>query len=64
MNVAYANGALAGLRTGEVFALKWEHVDLATRRIHVRESVAGPLRDKDSRVVPVLDAPIASNCSP
>ena len=64
LNVAYANGALAGLRTGEVFALKWEHVDLATRRIHVRESVAGPLRDKDSRVVPVLDAPIASNCSP
>jgi integrase len=22
-------GALAGLRTGEVFALKWAHVDLA-----------------------------------
>lgn len=56
LNVAYAIGALAGLRTGEVFALKWEHVDLATRRIHLRESVAGPLKDKDSRVVPILDA--------
>lgn len=56
LNVAYALGALAGLRTGEVFALKWEHVDLGTRRIHVRESVAGPLKDKDSRVVPILDS--------
>jgi hypothetical protein len=25
------------------------------RRIHVRESVKGPLKDKDSRVVPILD---------
>lgn len=56
LNVAYAIGALAGLRTGEVFALKWAHVDLAARRIHVRESVKGPLKDKDSRVVPILDA--------
>ncbi len=56
LNVAYAIGALAGLRTGEVFALKWAHVDLATRRMHLRESVGGPLKDKDSRVVPILDA--------
>lgn len=55
LNVAYALGALAGLRTGEVFALRWLHVDLAARRIHVRESVKGPLKDKDSRVVPILD---------
>ncbi len=54
-HVAYAVGALAGLRTGEVFALRWEHVDLERRRIHVRESVKGPLKDKDSRVVPVLN---------
>jgi hypothetical protein len=26
------------------------------RRIHLRESVKGPLKDKDSRMVPVLDA--------
>ncbi len=56
LNVAYAIGALAGLRTGEVFALRWQHVDLATRRAHVRESVRGPLKDKDSRMVPILDA--------
>lgn len=56
LNIAYAIGALAGLRTGEVFALRWQHVDLAARRIHVRESVKGPLKDKDSRVVPVIDA--------
>jgi len=54
--VAYAIGALGGLRTGEVFGLKWEHVDLGSRRIHVRESVSGPLKDKDSRMVPILDA--------
>jgi integrase len=56
VNVAYAIGALAGLRTGEVLGLKWGHVDLATRRIHVRESVKGPLKDDESRVVPILDA--------
>jgi integrase len=55
LSVAYALGVLAGLRTGEIFALKWRHVDLAARRIHVRESVKGPLKDKDSRVVPILD---------
>lgn len=55
MNIAFAIGVLAGLRTGEIFALKWLHIDLAARRIHVRESVKGPLKDKDSRVVPILD---------
>jgi integrase len=52
LDVAYAIGAPAGLRTGEVFALKWSHVDLAARRIHVRGSVKGPLKDEDSRMVP------------
>ena len=56
LNVAYAIGALAGLRTGEVFALQWRHVDVAKRRLHVRESVKGPLKDGDSRMVPILDA--------
>lgn len=42
LNVAYALCALAGLRTGEVLALRWRHVDLQARRIHVRESVNGP----------------------
>jgi len=56
LNVAYAIGAFAGLRTGEVLGLRWEHVDLPARRIHVRESISGPLKDKDSRVVPILNA--------
>jgi integrase len=54
--VASAIGAFAGLRTGEVLGLKWEHVDLPARRIHVRESISGPLKDKDSRMVPILSA--------
>jgi integrase len=56
VNVAYAIGALAGLRTGEVLALKWRHVDLANRRIHVQESIKGLLKDTDSRFVAIQDA--------
>jgi integrase len=56
LNISYALGAFGGLRPGESFALKWGHVDLDARRIHVRESVTGPLKDKDSRVVPILDS--------
>jgi integrase len=55
-SIAYALGALAGLRTGEVLALRWAHVDMAARRIHVRESIDGPLKDDDSRMVPIQDA--------
>jgi integrase len=56
VSLAYALGALAGLRNGEVLALRWAHVDLDARRIHVRESVEGPLKDVDSRIVPIQDA--------
>jgi integrase len=56
INLAYALGALAGLRNGEALALRWVHVDMNTRRIHVRESVEGPLKDIDSRIVPIQDA--------
>jgi integrase len=56
LRIGFALGALAGLRPGEAFALKWPHVDLDARRIHVRESVTGPLKDEDSRVVPIVDA--------
>lgn len=55
MSIAYAIGALAGLRTGEVFALRWANVNLKTRRIFVRESVDGPLKDKEPRTVPIVD---------
>jgi integrase len=56
INVAFAIGAFAGLRTGEVLALRWPHVDLRARRIHVRESIKGRLKDDDSRVVPIVDS--------
>jgi len=56
LNVAFALGVFAGMRTGEVLGLRWAHVDLKGRRIHVRESVAGPLKDDESRVVPILDS--------
>src|SRR3954470_15104906 len=53
-NVAFAISALAGLRPGEVRALKWANVDLERRRIYVRESVNGPTKDKDSREAPIV----------
>jgi integrase len=54
INVAFAVGALAGLRTGEILGLRWEHVDLDKRRMHVQESMTGPLKDDESRVVPIV----------
>jgi integrase len=53
-NVAFAISALAGLRPGEVRALKWANVELERRRIYVRESVNGPTKDKDSREAPIV----------
>jgi integrase len=53
---AFAVGAMAGLRTGEVRALRWLHVDLERRRIHVRDSAEGRLKDDESRIVPVQAA--------
>lgn len=56
-NVAFALGALAGLRTGEVFTLRWPSVDLQARRILVREGGAGGrTKDREPRPVPILDA--------
>jgi integrase len=53
----YAVGALAGLRTGEVLALRWEHIDLDRRRLVVREAVsdgkAGPVKDSEARILPI-----------
>jgi len=51
--VAYGLGALAGLRTGEVRALAWPHVDLERGRIHIRASAGEPLKDDESRMVPI-----------
>lgn len=60
--LAYIIGALAGLRTGEVRALRWEHIDLETRLIHVRDKVgrrSGAVetpKDDESRFAPILDS--------
>ena len=60
VNLAYAIGAMAGLRTGEILALQWSSVDLERRRIVVSEQVQDgvilPPKDKDSRVVPIVDS--------
>ena len=53
-NVAFAISALAGLRPGEVRALKWANVNWRRRLIYVRESVNGPTKDKDSREAPIV----------
>src|SRR5947209_302132 len=51
--VAYAIGALCGLRTGEIIGLDWSDIDLERELIHVRRQVrhgkVGPLKDGDER---------------
>lgn len=58
--LAYAIGAMAGLRTSEVRALEWgRDVDMEARTITVRRQVARrgegtkPTKDRDGRVVPI-----------
>jgi integrase len=57
-NVAFACGALAGLRTGEVLGLSFRDIDLEARRIHVRQQMQDGklcgLKDDDPRIVPLL----------
>lgn len=59
-SVMFAVGVMAGLRTGEVIALSWSDVDLAARRIHVRQQVQNgrlcELKDNESRVAPIVDS--------
>lgn len=62
VGLGYVIGALAGLRTSEVRALRYGHVDLERRLIHVRDQVArrgggtSAPKDDDSRFVPISDA--------
>lgn len=52
----FAVGVFAGLRTGEILALERGDIDLERRLIHVQRSDKGPLKDGDSRFVPIVDA--------
>jgi integrase len=57
VNTAFAIGVFCGLRTSEIQALPWAHLDLARRRIHVQVQVptkdnpTGRLKDNESRIV-------------
>lgn len=70
--IAYAIGALAGLRTSEVRALSWDKIDLQARTIAVEVQVQrtngkkkrgqltadglDQVKDGEARIVPILDA--------
>jgi integrase len=60
IDIAFTIGAFCGLRTGEVLALQWRDIDLEARRIHVHQQVRdgrlAPLKDDESRIVPVQAA--------
>jgi integrase len=49
-----------GLRRGELFALRWEDVDLERARLHVRRSLDGATKSGKSRLVPLLPPALAA----
>jgi integrase len=64
IRTGYAIGVLAGLRTGEVRALRWESIDLERRQIAVREAVGsngqiGPTKSGETRVLPIAPSLLA-----
>jgi integrase len=60
INVAFACGAFAGLRTGEVLGLSWEDIDLGARRIRIHQQLhdgrLAPLKDDEPRLVMLQDS--------
>ncbi len=60
--LAYAIGALAGLRTGEVIGLDWHQIDLEKRLITVdrqytvKHRLLGPPKGRLSRAVPIQES--------
>jgi integrase len=56
VNIAYALGAYAGLRPGEIRSLNWADVDLERRSIEVRVGLNGQPKDEEPRLVPIVDA--------
>ena len=58
IRTAFAIGVLAGLRTGEIRALRWESIDFDKRQMVVREAVStngqiGPTKNTETRVLPL-----------
>ena len=56
IQVMFDIGVFGGLRPGEIRALRVSDVDLDRRRIQVQRSVKGPVKNNQSRQVPILDA--------
>ncbi len=68
INIAFLLGALAGLRSGELLALRWDNIDFEERKINVHEAVigrrsqsrknssVGKPKDDDSRDAPIVDS--------
>lgn len=54
VHALYATAVYTGMRAGELAGLRWEDVDLASRRIMVRRSFDGPTKNGKSRPVPIL----------
>ncbi len=52
----FAVGLFAGLRPGEIRAVQWQDIDFGAGLLHVRRSASGPLKDYESRVVPLSGA--------
>ena len=57
----WALALLTGMRSGELFALKWQAVDLENQTLHVNEQWTskcgfGPTKTRRSRVIPINDA--------
>jgi integrase len=52
----FAVGVFAGLRPGEIRALQWGDVDFGAQLIHVQRSDDGPVKDGESRSVPLSPA--------
>ena len=57
----WALALMTGMRSGELFALKWQNVDFENRAIHVVEQWTskcgfGPTKTRKTRVTPINDA--------
>lgn len=56
LSVAYALGAFGGLRTGEVFSLRWTSVGADTILVSEGSRTRATTKDRDPRPVPIQDA--------